>query len=501
MGQRAHLRWGGGGSNATGVESVYTLEERLYLSSPVFVQNALVSHRGRQLLRDRFGEGYDELAASFLESESHDADRLRAYQDERLRVVVSHAYETVPYYRRLMDGLRLRPADIRTADDLPKLPVLTKDEIRANLEDMISSAVDRKKIRKVFTSGTTGDAVNFYWDRRVDVVNNVCLWRARRWAGFEFGEPYATLLGKLIMNPARKRPPFWRFNRPWNQMLMSSHHLTVENLPHYLRAIRDNGIAALDAYPSTVAVIARYLESVGEYLPLKCVFTTAEPLHEPDREIISDRFQCGVFDGYSQAERVVYSAECDHHRGHHLFEEYGICEIVDDDGAPVPDGTPGRLVGTGLHNMAMPLLRYDVGDVASRSTEQCTCGRGLPLMGLVATRQGDIVSTPDGRLLPPLMVLRPFMYVEGIKASQFVQHSLKDYTARIATDRELTDEEVQELISNLCTRLGGPANIKVEQMREIPRSANQKFRRVVSEVPIRMDGSVSTSPLSGSKED
>ena len=145
--------------------------------------------------------------------------------------------------------------------------------------------------------------------------------------------------------------------------------------------------------------------------------------------------------------------------------------------------------------MAMPLLRYDVGDVASLSTEMCTCGRGLPLMGLVATRQGDIISTPDGRLLPPLMILRPFMYVEGIKASQFVQHTLTDYTARIATDRELTNEETDELIRNLCVRLGRTVNIKVEQMDDIPRSANQKFRRVISEVPLTWDGAASTEAL------
>ncbi|MFH1690674.1 MAG: hypothetical protein ABIE42_10645 [Candidatus Eisenbacteria bacterium] len=484
MRDRTYLRWGGGGTNATGVASVYTLEERLYLQSPTFVQNALVSHRGRRLLRERFGPEYDRWDRFFRESERLDAAGLRRYQEERLRAVVAHAYETVPYYRKLMDGLKLRPSDLTRVEDLPKLPVLTKDVIRANLEDMVSSTVDRRHVRKVFTSGTTGDAVDFYWDQVVDVVNNACLWRGRRWAGFEFGQPYATLLGKLIMAPERKRPPFWRFNRSWNQMLMSSHHLAPENLPSYIGALRDAGVVALDAYPSMAVVLARYLESVGEHLPLKCVFTTAEPLHEPDREVLAERFQCGVFDGYSQAERVVYSAECDHHRGHHLFEEYGICEIVDGEGTPVEPGTPGRLVGTGLHNMAMPLLRYDVGDVASLSTDVCTCGRGLPLMGLIATRQGDIISTPDGRLLPPLMILRPFMYVEGIKASQFVQHTLTDYTARIETDRALSNEEVDELVRNLCVRLGRTVNIKVERVDDIPRSANQKFRRVVSEVPL-----------------
>ena len=484
MRDRTYLRWGGGGTNATGVESVYTLEERLYLKSPTFVQNALVSHRGRRLRRERFGPVYDRWNEFFRESERLDAAGLRQYQEERLRVVVAHAYETVPYYRGLMDGLKLKPHDLTRVEDLPKLPVLTKDVIRANLDDLLSTAVDRRRVRKVYTSGTTGDAVNFYWDRGVDIVNNACLWRGRRWGGLEFGQPYATLLGKLIKAPERKRPPFWRFNRSWNQMLLSSHHMTPANLPRYIDAMRDHGVVALDAYPSMAVVLARYLESVGEYLPLKCVFTTAEPLHTPDREILTERFQCGVFDGYSQAERVVYSAECDHHRGHHLFQEYGVCEIVDGEGVPVEPGVPGRLVGTGLHNMAMPLLRYDVGDVASLSTDVCTCGRSLPLMGLVATRQGDIISTPDGRLLPALMVLRPFMYVDGVKASQFVQHTLTDYTARIAIDRELSSTEVDELVRNLCARLGGTVNIKVERVDDIPRSANQKFRRVVSEVPL-----------------
>ena len=495
MKKRAHLRRDRGGSNLTGVKSLYTLEEKLYLASPVFVQNALVSYRGRKLLRDRFGPEYDRLYRFFRESERFDAAQIRAYQEERLGLVVSHAYETVPHYRRLMDGLGLKPSDLTRVEDLPKLPVLTKDVIRANLDDLISTAVDRRRIRKVSTSGTTGDAVSFYWDRAVDVVNNVCLWRGRSWAGFEFGEPYATLLGKMITAPERKSPPFWRFNRAWNQMLMSPHHLSVGNLPRYIRALRDHGVVALEAYPSTATVLARYLESIEEHVPLKGVFTNGEPLNEPDRQIISERFQCRVFDAYGQAERVVYSAECDHHRGHHLFEEYGICEIVDGDGNPVEPGTPGRLVGTGLHNMAMPLIRYDVGDVGALSTDVCTCGRGLPLMSLVATRQGDIISTPDGRLLPPPMFVRAFNYVEGIRASQFIQHSLTDYTARIATERELSDEEVDELVSNLSVGIGDTVNIKVEQVDDIPRSANQKFRRVVSEVPVKLDGTASMSSL------
>ncbi len=99
------------------------------------------------------------------------------------------------------------------------------------------------------------------------------------------------------------------------------------------------------------------------------------------RKLLRERFQCSVFDGYSQVEHEVCSVECDHLRGHHHFEQHDICETVDGDGNPAEPGTPGRLEGTGLHNMAMPLLRYDVGDVASRLTEICTCGRSAGAEG------------------------------------------------------------------------------------------------------------------------
>lgn len=474
------------------------MEERLYLRSPVFLQNALVSYQGRKLLRERFGSGYAEWDGFLRKSERSAPALIKHYQDERLRFMIAYVHQHVPYYRRVMDERGLEPSDITTAEDLVKLPVLTKTDIRENSEALVSTAMSRRSMRKVYTSGTTGHAVNFFWDRTIEVVNNACLWRARRWAGLRFGDPYATLLGKMVAAPYRKSPPFWRVNRPWNQLFMSPHHLTEENLAHYIGALRDFGAVALDAYPSAAALLARFLERADEYLPLRCVLTTAEPLLEEDRRIIAERFQCDVFDGYSQAERVVYSAECEAHHGHHLFPEYGICEVVDGEGTPVAPGTPGRLVGTGLHNLAMPLIRYDVGDMASLSDEPCPCGRTLPLMGLVATRQGDIITTPDGRLLPPLMVLRPFKYVEGIRASQFVQHSPTDYTVRIVIDRELSAAEKEELVRNLCARLGAVVNIRIERVDDIPKSANQKFRRVLSEVPISWDGGTDFSALASS---
>lgn len=462
----------------------YSFEERVYRGSPLPVQNLMIAYQGRKIYRERFGPGYERFSRFLERSERFSSEEHRQYQEERLAAIVEHAYGTVPYYRRLFDRLGLGPSDVTTVEDLMKLPVLTKSDIRANLEDMVSTALSRREITKKYTSGTTGDVVHFYWDRAIGVINNACLWRGRRWGGFEFGDPHATLFGTMVVPLEQKRPPFWRFNRRWNQVFLSAHHMSSENLHHYIEMMRSTGVVALDSYPSTAVVLARFLEASGERLPLRCVFTTAEPLPDADRRVISDRFDCEVFDGYGQAERVVYSAECDHHRGHHVFPEYGICEIVDGDGNQVPRGVPGRLVGTGLHNMAMPLLRYEVGDIAAFSRESCTCGRGLPLLSLKATRQGDIITTPDGRLLPPLMVLRAFRDIENIHASQLIQHTPMEYTARLVCDGPLTDSIAEEVTDVLRVRLGGPVNVRIETMAEVPRTASHKFRRIVSEVPL-----------------
>ena len=461
-----------------------TLNEKLYDRVPIPLQNAIVSWWGRRLVKERFGPEYERWREFLDRSERFSPDEMRAYQDERLRAIVAHSYETVPYYRKSMDSLRLKPEDIAAVEDLRKLPILTKDTIRSNLKRMISTALSSRELKRVYTSGTTGDMVEFYWDMELEKLNNACLWRARGWGDFQFGEPYATMLGKQVAPLEQKKPPFWRYNRSWNQLFLSPHHLARKNLPNYIEAMRDSGVVMLDAYPSTATVLARFLEETDDYLPLKCVFTTAEPLLPPDRGVISERFRCDVFDGYSQAERVVYTAECEQHAGHHLFQEYGICEVVDGNGDPVETGRPGRLIGTSLHNVGMPLLRYDVGDVAALSDRTCACGRSLPMLGLVATRQGDIITTPDGRLLPPLMVLRAFKHIEHIHASQLIQHTPTDYTARITTEDPVPTGVAEELIEGLRTRLGGAVNVRVERVDDIPRSANRKFRRVISEVPL-----------------
>jgi len=470
--------------------------EQHYNLLPIVLQNAFVARHGRRNLRERFGPEFDRLSRLLEESERWTRDELRAYQESRLRDIVRHAYDTVPYYRDLFDRLRLKPLDVRSIEDLAKIPPLTRAELAANAGRMLSRAVDRRSLRSGSTSGTSTSPLKVYWDRATVLMNNACYMRARRWAGVPLGTRYATISGRSLVPIGQKRPPFWRHNPAWNQVMFSSLHLSEANLVHYVGALREFGIEALEAYPTSVYILGRFLEARNEHLPLKAVMTTGEPLFPEERRVIEERFCTRVFDQYAEAERVVFTCECERHEGHHIFEEYGVTEFLDDAGELVPAGTRGRITGTTLHNTAMPLLRYTFGDIGARSERQCSCGRTLALLEGLTSRDEDILVAPDGRLIPPIMVSWAPRIVEGVRDWQLVQHRRDELTARFVVDKPLTETDREWLLTYFAGRVGPDIRVVIEQVDEIPLSNRGKHRRVVSTVPLpwqEPDGSIGGS--------
>lgn len=456
-----------------------------YRYLPVALQSAIVNHYGRRTYRRRFGPEFERLSVFLEESERYEPDRLRAYQEERLGLIVRHAYETVPYYRDVMDRRRLKPSDVRTLADLHRLPVLTRSEVIAN-RDRLRSRTVRRGLRKVMSSGTVGIPVTVWWDRGVDIMNNASTWRVRRWAGVPRDRRAATLFGRPVVPTRQKDPPFWRHNRAWNTLMLSCNHLYPANLALYVQKLREERIETLNAYPSSAYILARFLESRDDYVPLRAVFLTGEPYLPSERRLIEERFQTKAFDSYGLAERVVYTSECERHDGHHMFSEYGITELIDGDDNPVSPGSLARIVSTSLHNMAMPLIRYDVGDTGITRERPCDCGRGLPMLESVTTRAEDILVLPDGRMVPPVTAGRAFWGIDGLKRGQLVQHRPDEIIARAALDRELSALEESEMRAYFLRRLGPDVRIVIERVDEIPLTATGKYRRVVSTVPLNL---------------
>ncbi len=463
--------------------------ERIYAASPDALQSLALNAYGWKIRRERFNAEYRIWQRIFAENERRPPAELARMQDAAVRALIAHAFEKVPYYRDVMRARKLEPADIRGVADLPKLPILTKDLLRSQFERLVSTDVRPKDLRKGNSSGTTGSPVTVLWDRRVDVANNAANWRARRWAGFAFGTPYASLLGRTIVPISRTGPPFWRWNAPWKQLLLSAFHLHEKNLPLYLDAMRGRQCQFLDAYPSTAYILARHLVEAGKTFPLRAIVCSSETLLPVQRAAIEQAFACRVFDVFSQAERVLFAMECEKHDGLHVQPEFGVLEIVGDGGETLPEGRFGRIVATGLENYGMPLIRYEVGDVSAARGAPCGCGRTLARMAAVTTKAEDIVVTPEGRFISSSTLTHPFKPMVRIEKSQIVQETPDRVTVRIVRRPGYTDDDTRQLVAALGERLGPSVAIDVEFVEDIPRGPSGKFRWVVSRVPLRFGGS------------
>jgi phenylacetate-CoA ligase len=461
--------------------------KKLYDLTPATVQSLLVTAFSARLERERYGGRFQEFRDLLEESQWWDRERIGRYQDERLRAIVRHAYEHVPYYRELFDRHGIRADKFNGREDLPRIPVITREIVKSRLPDLVSRAFKPAELGYGHTSGTTGSPLSVHFSPSMITMNYAAMDRQYRWANLRLGrggDRIAVLRGNVIVPLDRKKPPYWRHNYLHRQLLLSNFHLTPANVGLYFDEIRRFAPRVLDGYPSSLYALARLLLARGERLPLAACVTSSETLFDFQRETIERAFECRVFDYYAAAERVVFATECDRHEGHHVCEEYGYTEVLDAEGRVLPPGSEGVMHGTTLHNEGMPLIRYRTMDRTVLRDRRCSCGRPLVMMDDVSTKAEDMLRLKDGRLISPSVLTHPFKPLDCIEGSQLVQTDLDRLLIRLVPRPDYTEAHATQLIRDLKSRLGQDMHVEIELVNELPRTRSGKFKWVISQVDL-----------------
>lgn len=442
------------------------LKKRLYPRLPVAAQNLMLSLGGWQRARQRYGAGFQRYETLLAESERWPDSTLRAYQEMRLREIVAHAFEHVPYYRDLLRKHGLTPETCGTLEGLRRLPILTKADVQDHTARLRSEKATGPA-RTVRTGGTTGTSLQITVEQTALDVHWAVVWRQRRRMGLAPGDRYASFSGDAILPADQTAPPYWRQDRGEGRVLFSNWHVSEATLPAHLDAYNAYAPTYVQGYPSFLYAVAEHALRTGVALhrPV-AVFTSSETLRDEQRAAITEAFGAPVLDFYSSGEQVVAVSECEA-GGYHVDAEFGLLEIVD-----------GQAVATALHNRAMPLLRYALGDGLAWRDERCPCGRTLPLVHRPTGRLDDVIVTPSGRRFGRLDHL--FKDTPAVREAQLVQASPDKLTVRIAL-RPGT-ECPAGLGRQIRTRLGDELEVAVEIVDAIPRTASGKFRFVISEV-------------------
>jgi len=283
-----------------------------------------------------------------------------------------------------------------------------------------------------------------------------------------------------VVSPDVSSPPYWRHNWADNRLVLSRLHASSDTAAEYAQAMRLFGARALFTYASGAYRLAQMVRETSEDVSIDLTFTSSEPLYPHMRREIEEVFSSTVYDYYGQTERVVFAWECDVHEGLHLAPEYGVTELVE----PEDEAPEGQLelVGTSLHNYAMPLIRYRTGDLTRRLEGQCPCGRATPRICPIDARVVSTILTPEGRRIGPLELIRVMTTADGIVRSQLVQQAPDRFKVRVVAAPGFDEQQSDRIVKGIRAVLHSDVRVSVERVDEIPRDRSGKYRWVVSEI-------------------
>jgi phenylacetate-CoA ligase len=452
---------------------------KLYLNLPWPLQNILVSLYGIKLYFERYGAGAREFEALLDKTQHFSAIKMADYQEAELVRLLKSAILDVPFYRNWAMENGITSEDIRGRNDLEKFPVLTKGELRENVELFISDRYDKKDLIPLSTSGSTGQPVKIYCDKQARTKHYAFFTRLRSWFGVGRRSRRVTFFGRAIMHGPINQPPFWRFDWPQNNLIMSAYHLSDENLGHYYRKIASFGPEEVIGYPSSIYAVADFVLK-NDLAPLapKLVITTGETLVPYQREVIENAFLAPLVNQYGCTEMAFFASQCD--TGvMHFHPEHAIVEIEEQNGShESSDQKYGEVVATSLINYAMPLIRYKISDNLCLSESSDKCHPGFQTIVFLEGRVDDVIYTKDGRSVGRLSPI--FKSDKEIFSSKVVQDNAGDITVYVVLTDNHVDRHRRLLKQALRDRIGDSVKIIVKEVAEIEKEPNGKHRPVVS---------------------
>ncbi|MGA2003789.1 MAG: hypothetical protein ABSG70_10430 [Terriglobales bacterium] len=441
-----------------------------------FLGRSLLAFTGRLRGMDTLGKLREIEGAPF-----GTAEQVREKQFQDLRALLAHAETLVPYYRNLFRTLGIRSQEIRNWDDFARLPILTKDIIRANQRDLIREDVPVERLQPHFSGGSTGVPLKFFRSPDYMVASDAGTYRNMEQCGWRPGEMVAFFWGGND-----KMYAMWRVEFELRQFVRRMYQFDpffageadMANWERLFARIRPRVILG---YASTIARFASFLDMQGKKIGgIKGAFTTAEKLYRPQREVIERVFGCKVFDCYGSSEVQNIAAECCAGRMH-VNADFVVVEEDKAEG----DG-PRPFLLTSLQNRSMPFIRYRNEDCGYLSQETCTCGNHFPLMRLEIARTSDNFVFPGGRVVHGEFFTHLMYGSDGIVNFQFHQTAIDEIILWIVPgpgDAHAREEKIRDSIKQIqAVTPGHPIRVEVREVESIPLSSAGKYRFTRSDV-------------------
>lgn len=410
-------------------------------------------------------------------------EELEEVQRKKLISLIRHAYENVPYYKRIFDSARLKPEDIKGITDLKRIPITDKVTMRElPVSEKVARNVNLENCLKVFTSGSTGMPAHLYFTHEDFNYLDMVYLRSFLVNGLKFNYKRAFILD----------PHGFETKKCWYHSLGLATYINISCFlepNEQIRILQETKPDFIHGYPSNLKLIAMHLLERGENkLRPKLISTASELLDTKGRKVINTAFGVELYDRYAASEARNIAWECEEHNGYHINIDSLVVEFIKD-GREAKPGERGDIVITNLHSYAMPFIRYKIGDVGISSDRKCPCGIELPLMEIMEGRDEDFILLKGGKIISPMMVTGTLDHIAGIKQFRVIQENIDTILVVLARGEGFNSDTILTAEKTLKDILGENMNIICKVFEDIPRESSGKVRAVISKVnPVRKNG-------------
>lgn len=456
---------------------IFNLKRRLYEALPVAVKRTVCVIPFPWLAGRAYRTVYRRGA--WFDRASH-AD-LRAWQERELGKVLQFAVDQVPAYQHL----RARVGQYPPFEALRFFPLLDKDTVQADQARYLPRDFNRISHYETTTGGTSGNQLKIYVDECSQAVETAFM--HRQWARVGYTPRHRKATFRGVAFPNLQPGVFWQHNPIYNELQFSPFHMSEANLGAYVEQLIRFSPSYLHGYPSAIDVLAEYVLRHGltTRMPLlRAALLGSEGATQAQRERIGNAFQTRVYTWYGHSERIVLAGECEKSEACHHFPDYGILEIVDDHGHSCEhEGERGEIVGTGLYNRCMPLIRYRTGDYATRLAPACACGRAWDRFTEVeGHRKQDMVIGRNGTRISLAALNMHGPLFEKVRRFQYYQDTPGQCVLKVMVTPDFTDHDEALIAAAYKDKVGAEVQFQVQLVADIPLTARGKLKMLDSRI-------------------
>ena len=437
---------------------------------------AIPSQQGAALLAMQF---------QLEQSQWWSPETLRAQQFKQLEGVLAHACRTVPYYRDSFKAVGFKPGAVALKDAWPQIPILKRADIQEAGDTLHSQVIpgEHGKQSKIWTSGSTGSPISVLGTGLTQHMWQAFTLREQLWHNRDLSAKLAVIryfAEDVALAPGGASSDKWG---PSTGQVYRTGRCEILNMASSIEQqaiwLQRHNPEYLLTFPSNLQALADYFIVHDLLLPnLRAVSTLSEAIGPDLRNSVRRAWGVELQDMYSTQEVGYIALQCPENEHYHVQSENALIEILNDNDEECAPGEVGRVVVTTLHNFATPLIRYEIGDYAEVG-EECSCGRGLPVVTKILGRFRNMIMLPTGEQRWPILGYSQFEDIIDIRQIQTIQHSADEIEMKLVVNEKVSAEQEQQLIAVIRDSLGYPFQVRFSYVDEISRGKSGKYEEFI----------------------